>query len=436
VVYHLGPDGKAWVESEEGRLPIPREVALAAAEVGQVIEVPDLEDPGAGAILFGERGSVPEEERDRPTPAGMRRAVLAREGHRCAICKSRHELHVHHLESRANGGETRIQYLVSVCLSHHGMIHDGLVRLEVNERGKVVARDLTGRLREREVSAAEALADAPAEAALAVIEIEAAVVPELAPEVAPAHSPAHKSAAALERIRLEPAAEPVQTCPAPGTVLVPDLARTTTPNPAPDLASAEPAPGLHCPRGQWETTQVLTAPHPLPENRGRVRALDLASASLAELPSVLPAAGWRALEGRLEWSSRRKAFVLGEPESAVLLTLPGAYAPEALGRQASAPSSRPTTLGEVIGQRRVVENLALAARAAKERGEPLGHVLLTGSPGLGKTTLAAALAREMRGGLHTAMGATISEPHQARSSRGSSPGTSSSSTRSTACRGW
>jgi Holliday junction DNA helicase RuvB len=431
VVYHLDPDGKAWVESEEGRLPIPREVALAAAEAGQVIEVPELEDPGAGSILFGERGSVSEEERDRPTPAWMRRAVLAREGHHCAICKSRHELRVHHLESRANGGETRIQYLVSVCLRHHSLIHDGQVMLTVNDRGSVVARDLTGRLHDREVSAAEALADAPAEAALAVIEIEAEVVHEPAAPAAVAPPPE------LPRGNSEVTQVVAAPCLAPAGFASPRAdfeyapATGNTPSDSPGARSVSQVPAGSClaelpsiqppaavagppelPRGNSEATQVLVAPHSLPENRGRVRTLDLASASLAELPSVLPAAGWRALEGRLEWSSRRKAFVLGEAESAGLLTPQAARAPEAPDRQASAPSSRPTSLGEVIGQRRVVENLALAARAAKERGEPLGHVILTGSPGLGKTTLAVALAHEMDGRPHTAMGATISEPHQ------------------------
>src|SRR5262245_59863412 len=73
----------------------------------EVMEVPDLEATGpdvASAILFGERGSVSGGAQDRPTPPWMRDAVLAREGHACAICGSRHECRVHHVDSRADGG--------------------------------------------------------------------------------------------------------------------------------------------------------------------------------------------------------------------------------------------------------------------------------------------------------------------------------------------
>jgi len=56
---------------------------------------------------------------------------------------------------------------------------------------------------------------------------------------------------------------------------------------------------------------------------------------------------------------------------------------------------RPRTFGECIGQRDVVEALQIGIQAARERGEPLDHVLFYGPPGLGKTTFARIIANEL-----------------------------------------
>jgi holliday junction DNA helicase RuvB len=68
---------------------------------------------------------------------------------------------------------------------------------------------------------------------------------------------------------------------------------------------------------------------------------------------------------------------------------------------------RPQRLSEYIGQSQVVETLDIAIQAAKKRGEPLDHVLFHAPPGLGKTTLAHIIAREMGVHIVTSSGPAI-----------------------------
>ena len=68
---------------------------------------------------------------------------------------------------------------------------------------------------------------------------------------------------------------------------------------------------------------------------------------------------------------------------------------------------RPRTLDEYIGQERVRENLRVLIQAARDRGETLDHVIFSGPPGLGKTTLAGIVANEMGAKMHTTSGPAI-----------------------------
>ena len=73
-------------------------------------------------------------------------------------------------------------------------------------------------------------------------------------------------------------------------------------------------------------------------------------------------------------------------------------------------SLRPTTFQEFVGRKETVDNLQMWVSAAREREESLDHVLFSGPPGLGKTTLAHILANEMEARLTTSSGPTLDKP--------------------------
>ena len=73
-------------------------------------------------------------------------------------------------------------------------------------------------------------------------------------------------------------------------------------------------------------------------------------------------------------------------------------------------SLRPKRLAEYIGQEKIKENLSIFIEAAKQRNEALDHVLLYGPPGLGKTTLAYIMSREMGADIKVTSGPVIERP--------------------------
>jgi Holliday junction DNA helicase RuvB len=71
---------------------------------------------------------------------------------------------------------------------------------------------------------------------------------------------------------------------------------------------------------------------------------------------------------------------------------------------------RPTRLDEFVGQERIKENLEVFIQAAKKRGESLDHVLFYGPPGLGKTTLAHIIAKELEANIKSTSGPVMERP--------------------------
>jgi Holliday junction DNA helicase RuvB len=73
-------------------------------------------------------------------------------------------------------------------------------------------------------------------------------------------------------------------------------------------------------------------------------------------------------------------------------------------------SLRPSGFSEFVGQNNIIENLKIFIEAALRRGDALDHVLLTGPPGLGKTTLSHIVAREMHADIKITSGPVLEKP--------------------------
>jgi Holliday junction DNA helicase RuvB len=104
-------------------------------------------------------------------------------------------------------------------------------------------------------------------------------------------------------------------------------------------------------------------------------------------------------------SESKRKVVLG-PQDAERIVAPEASMEE----EFIGASLRPRSFDEYVGQLAVVDNLKIAIDAARRRDEPLEHVLFYGPPGLGKTTLAALIARDMGKALRPTSGPTLDKP--------------------------
>jgi Holliday junction DNA helicase RuvB len=84
--------------------------------------------------------------------------------------------------------------------------------------------------------------------------------------------------------------------------------------------------------------------------------------------------------------------------------------PDPLTEEREDLTIRPSRLDEFVGQAKVKESLKIAIEAAQKRGEPLDHILFSGPPGLGKTTLAHIIAHELDANIRATTGPVLEKP--------------------------
>ena len=141
----LAPSGDGPIPDEELILEMARMVLLSDADGtvpgrravdGGMFKVVVRE--GDAPVIVGEDGVEPLDPAvaepalsDGATPPKLRAKVFARDDHRCQNCGSGRSLQAHHVQFRSDGGSTALENLVTTCSTCHGLVHHGLLSVDV-----------------------------------------------------------------------------------------------------------------------------------------------------------------------------------------------------------------------------------------------------------------------------------------------------------------